>query len=59
MSQWTSSVGAQKLAHLLGSQHERDGQGVVTLIGGRRAPAYRSLADGIRLLVLEDRKSVV
>ncbi|MEV8479064.1 PLP-dependent aminotransferase family protein [Streptomyces sp. NPDC051173] len=58
MSQWTSSVGAQKLAHLLGSQHERDGQGVVTLIGGRRAPAYRSLADGIRLLVLEGRVPV-
>ncbi|GGR19437.1 PLP-dependent aminotransferase family protein [Streptomyces netropsis] len=55
MSQWTSSVGAPQLARLLGSQHARD---TVTPIGGRRSPAYRSLADGIRLLVLEGRVPV-
>ncbi|WP_367132008.1 MULTISPECIES: PLP-dependent aminotransferase family protein [Streptomyces] len=62
MSHWTSSVGAQKLARLLGSQRNREtpqgGRGTVTPLGGRRAPAYRSLADGIRLLVLEGRVPV-
>ncbi|WKU43842.1 PLP-dependent aminotransferase family protein [Streptomyces sp. VNUA116] len=61
MSHWTSSVGAQKLARLLGSQRDREaqgGRGTVTPLGGRRAPAYRSLADGIRLLVLEGRVPV-
>ncbi|WP_414169840.1 PLP-dependent aminotransferase family protein [Streptoverticillium reticulum] len=56
MSQWTSSVGAPQLARLLGSQHSRGG--TVTPLGGRRAPAYRSLADGIRLLVFEGRVPV-
>ncbi|GHG82561.1 SCO1417 family MocR-like transcription factor [Streptomyces griseocarneus] len=55
MTQWTSSVGAPQLARLLGSQHTRD---TVTPLGGRRLPAYRSLADGIRLLVLEGRVPV-
>lgn len=55
MSPWTSSVGAPQLARLLGSQHGRD---AVTPLTGRRSPAYRSLADGIRLLVLEGRVPV-
>ncbi|MFI9204273.1 PLP-dependent aminotransferase family protein [Streptomyces sp. NPDC053048] len=55
MTQWTSSVGAPQLARLLGSQHTRD---TVTSLGGRRLPAYRSLADGVRLLVLEGRVPV-
>ncbi|MFC5724305.1 PLP-dependent aminotransferase family protein [Streptomyces gamaensis] len=56
MTQWTSTVGAQKLARLLGSQHPRGA--TVTPLGGRRSPAYRSLADGVRLLVLEGRVPV-
>ncbi|GHF38012.1 GntR family transcriptional regulator [Streptomyces mashuensis] len=48
-------MGAPQLARLLGSQH---GRGTVTPLGGRRTPAYRSLADGIRLLVLEGRVPV-
>ncbi|PGH51589.1 PLP-dependent aminotransferase family protein [Streptomyces sp. Ru87] len=49
MSQWTSAVGAAQLARLLRSQSAADPA------GGRRATAYRALADGIRLLVHEGR----
>ncbi|MGK5628159.1 PLP-dependent aminotransferase family protein [Streptomyces sp. URMC 123] len=50
MGQWTSTVGAAQLARQLGSRQGpfRDGAA-----GGRRVPAYRSLADSVRLLVLE------
>ncbi|WP_405717917.1 PLP-dependent aminotransferase family protein [Streptomyces sp. NBC_01537] len=47
MSQWTASVGAPHLARLLDPRPQR--------AGGRRVPAYRGLADGIRVLVLEGR----
>jgi DNA-binding transcriptional MocR family regulator len=50
MAQWTSAVGAPQLARLLGSQQARPAES-----GTRRQPAYRALADGIRLLVLEGR----
>ncbi|GDY58260.1 hypothetical protein SVIO_088830 [Streptomyces violaceusniger] len=61
MSPWTSAVGAPQLARLLGSQHTRDGVAAgaaASLTGGRRVPAYRSLADGVRLLILEGRVPV-
>ncbi|MEC4019105.1 SCO1417 family MocR-like transcription factor [Streptomyces sp. H27-D2] len=55
MAQWTSAVGATQLARLLASQQTRTaGPGA----GGRRLPAYRALADGVRLLVLEGRVPV-
>ncbi|KOG91258.1 GntR family transcriptional regulator, partial [Streptomyces varsoviensis] len=47
-------MGSPQLARLLGSQHAR----AATTPGGRRVPAYRSLADGVRLLVLEGRVPV-
>ncbi|MEU0455543.1 PLP-dependent aminotransferase family protein, partial [Streptomyces sp. NPDC006129] len=50
MAQWTSAVGAAQLARLLKSQQDRPAGP-----GARRPPAYRALADGIRLLVLEGR----
>jgi DNA-binding transcriptional MocR family regulator len=50
MSQWTASVGAAHLARLL---EPRPQPGT-----GRKLPAYRGLADGIRLLVLEGRVQV-
>ncbi|GAA3775113.1 PLP-dependent aminotransferase family protein [Streptomyces phyllanthi] len=53
MAQWTSAVGAAQLARLLTSQQERPAGP-----GARRPPAYRALADGIRLLVLEGRVPV-
>ncbi|WP_229900870.1 GntR family transcriptional regulator, partial [Streptomyces capoamus] len=53
MAQWTSAVGAAQLARLLQSQQERPAGP-----GTRRPPAYRALADGIRLLVLEGRVPV-
>ncbi|MFF8995384.1 PLP-dependent aminotransferase family protein [Streptomyces sp. NPDC014983] len=53
MAQWTSAVGAAQLARLLNSQQERPAGP-----GSRRPPAYRALADGIRLLVLEGRVPV-
>lgn len=53
MAQWTSAVGAAQLARLLNSQQERPAGP-----GTRRPPAYRALADGIRLLVLEGRVPV-
>jgi DNA-binding transcriptional MocR family regulator len=52
VTQWTSTVGAPQLARLLGSQRTAGSQ------AGRRVPAYRALADGIRLLVLEGRVPV-
>ncbi|MFE2449645.1 PLP-dependent aminotransferase family protein [Stenotrophomonas sp. NPDC087984] len=61
MSPWTSAVGAPQLARLLGSQHTRDGVAAgaaASPTGGRRVPAYRSLADGVRLLILEGRVPV-
>ncbi|MFE7119600.1 PLP-dependent aminotransferase family protein [Streptomyces sp. NPDC057654] len=54
MSQWTSAVGSPQLARLLGSQHAR----AAGTPGARRVPAYRSLADGVRLLILEGRVPV-
>lgn len=53
MTQWTSAVGAAQLARLLNSQQDRPAGP-----GTRRPPAYRALADGIRLLVLEGRVPV-
>ncbi|WP_156721426.1 SCO1417 family PLP biosynthesis transcription factor [Streptomyces apocyni] len=53
MAQWTSAVGSTQLSRLIRSQQERPAGA-----GTRRPPAYRSLADGIRLLVLEGRVPV-
>ncbi|MFI8933805.1 PLP-dependent aminotransferase family protein [Streptomyces sp. NPDC053474] len=53
MAQWTSAVGSTQLARLLTSQQARPAGA-----GARRPPAYRALADGIRLLVLEGRVPV-
>ncbi|MFE9609476.1 PLP-dependent aminotransferase family protein [Streptomyces sp. NPDC006012] len=53
MAQWTSAVGAAQLARLLTPQRDRP-----AAPGTRRPPAYRALADGIRLLVLEGRVPV-
>jgi len=53
MAHWTSAVGAAQLARLLNSQQDRPAGP-----GTRRPPAYRALADGIRLLVLEGRVAV-
>ncbi|MCD7442180.1 PLP-dependent aminotransferase family protein [Streptomyces lincolnensis] len=53
MAQWTSAMGAVQLARLLNSQQDRPAGP-----GTRRPPAYRALADGIRLLVLEGRVPV-
>ncbi|MEO3755727.1 PLP-dependent aminotransferase family protein [Streptomyces sp. B6B3] len=53
MPEWTSTVGTGRLARLLGSQ-DAGGRGPEA----RRVPAYRSLADGVRLLVLEGRVPV-
>lgn len=50
--QWTSAVGAPQLARLLGSQKAAAG---ADGSAGPRVPAYRVLADGVRLLVLEGR----
>ena len=53
MAQWTSAVGAAQLARQLQAQQQKPmGPGT------RRPPAYRALADGIRLLVLEGRVPV-
>ncbi|MFC7220625.1 PLP-dependent aminotransferase family protein [Streptomyces polyrhachis] len=46
MVQWTSAIGAVQLARLLRSQQPP---------AGRKVAAYRALADGVRLLVLEGR----
>jgi DNA-binding transcriptional MocR family regulator len=53
MPEWTSTVGATQLARLLASQ-DTGGRRE----NGRRPAAYRALADGIRLLVLEGRVAV-
>ena len=50
MVQWTSAVGAPQLSRLLASQ-----RAATAADAGHRVPAYRSLADGVRLLVLEGR----
>ncbi|MEU0634271.1 PLP-dependent aminotransferase family protein [Streptomyces sp. NPDC005989] len=53
MAQWTSAVGAAQLARQLRAQQPRPAGP-----GTRKPPAYRALADGIRLLVLEGRVPV-
>ncbi|OII63569.1 GntR family transcriptional regulator [Streptomyces sp. CC53] len=53
MAQWTSAVGAAQLARQLTAQQPRPAGP-----GTRKPPAYRALADGIRLLVLEGRVPV-
>ncbi|WP_069816563.1 SCO1417 family MocR-like transcription factor [Streptomyces sp. TP-A0874] len=55
MGEWTSVVGAEQLARLLRSQKAYANG---TAAGGRRVSAYRALADGVRLLVLEGRVPV-
>ncbi|MTE18056.1 aminotransferase class I/II-fold pyridoxal phosphate-dependent enzyme [Streptomyces sp. TRM43335] len=55
MAEWTSAVGAPQLARLLASQRATGPVGGRTGAGARRVPAYRALADGVRLLVLEGR----
>ena len=55
MPQWTASVSAAHLARLL---EPRSGAGATGAGGARRLPAYRGLADGVRLLVLEGRVQV-
>ncbi|MYQ50434.1 MULTISPECIES: MocR-like transcription factor YczR, partial [unclassified Streptomyces] len=53
MAQWTSTVGAAQLARQLRAQQPRP-----LPPGSRKPPAYRALADGVRLLVLEGRVPV-
>lgn len=53
MTQWTSAVGAAQLARQLNAQQSRPAGP-----GTRKPPAYRALADGVRLLVLEGRVPV-
>ncbi|MEU3599151.1 PLP-dependent aminotransferase family protein [Streptomyces sp. NPDC006798] len=53
MSRWTSAVGAAQLARQLAAQQPRPAGP-----GTRKPPAYRALADGIRVLVLEGRVPV-
>ncbi|MEU1088320.1 PLP-dependent aminotransferase family protein [Streptomyces sp. NPDC005576] len=53
MAQWTSTVGAAQLARQLQAPLSRP-----MLPGARKPPAYRALADGVRLLVLEGRVPV-
>ncbi|MEV8529159.1 PLP-dependent aminotransferase family protein [Streptomyces sp. NPDC052000] len=50
MAQWTSAIGPAQLARQLKAQQPRPAGA-----GLRKPPAYRALADGIRLLVLEGR----
>ncbi|MQS05390.1 GntR family transcriptional regulator, partial [Streptomyces alkaliterrae] len=52
MPEWTASVGAIQLSRLLESQRPAAPN------GNRRTPAYRALADGVRVLVLEGRVPV-
>lgn len=49
MAQWTSVVATRQLTRLLASQRAEERPGPL------RVPAYRALADGIRLLVQEGR----
>lgn len=51
MPSWTSTVGAAQLSRLLGTQQPGTPAGART----PRLPAYRALADGLRILVLEGR----
>ncbi|MFF7364629.1 aminotransferase class I/II-fold pyridoxal phosphate-dependent enzyme [Streptomyces sp. NPDC008125] len=53
MAQWTSTVGAAQLARQLQAPLSRR-----SLPGTRKPPAYRALAAGVRLLVLEGRVPV-
>jgi DNA-binding transcriptional MocR family regulator len=53
MGQWTSVVGAAHLARQLSAQQSRPAGP-----GTRKPPAYRALADGVRLLILEGRVPV-
>jgi DNA-binding transcriptional MocR family regulator len=53
MAQWTSAVGVAQLTRQLQAQQSRPAGP-----GTRRPSAYRALADGIRLLVLEGRVPV-
>ncbi|MFD1829356.1 PLP-dependent aminotransferase family protein [Streptomyces desertarenae] len=55
MAEWTSAVGAPQLARLLAPQRAAEPAGGRAGAGARRVPAYRALADGVRLLVLEGR----
>jgi DNA-binding transcriptional MocR family regulator len=50
MSPWQATVGPAQLARLLEHRPVRS--------GGRRVPAYRALADGIRVLIIEGRVPV-
>ncbi|OON71402.1 SCO1417 family MocR-like transcription factor [Streptomyces tsukubensis] len=52
-TQWTSAMGSAQLARLIASQRAEAAHS-----GARKQPAYRALADGIRLLVLEGRVPV-
>ncbi|QMV24448.1 aminotransferase class I/II-fold pyridoxal phosphate-dependent enzyme [Streptomyces sp. SCUT-3] len=54
MSKWTSAVGAVQLARMLAAQQPAG----AAAAGARRGPAYRDLADGVRLLVTEGRLAV-
>ncbi|CCB78088.1 MULTISPECIES: MocR-like transcription factor YczR [Streptomycetaceae] len=58
MAQWTAAVSAAQLARLLGPRLERSGRAAGGHPDSRRVPAYRGLADGVRLLVLEGRVPV-
>nr|AAG02195.1 PdxR [Streptomyces venezuelae ATCC 10712] len=53
MAQWTSAVGPAQLARQLQAQQPRPAGP-----GGRKPPAYRAMADGIGLLVMEGRVPV-
>ena len=53
MTQWTAAVGAGQLARLLAPRDDRDAPA-----DGRRVPAYRGLAERVRLLVLDGRVPV-
>ncbi len=53
MAQWTATVGASHLARLLAPRDER-----ASAAEARRVPAYRGLAERVRLLVLEGRVPV-
>ncbi|WP_141726141.1 aminotransferase-like domain-containing protein, partial [Actinacidiphila rubida] len=55
MAQWTASVSAAHLARLL---EPRPQARAAVRPGARKLPAYRGLADGVRLLILEGRLQV-
>jgi DNA-binding transcriptional MocR family regulator len=57
MPQWTATVSAAHLARLLEPRPVADAPASARE-GARRLPAYRELADGVRLLVLEGRVQV-